>query len=148
MSANNIKRDQAALMLANGQSAVAIAKSIGTTPETISRWKMSPEFLAQINEHQSERLHIAREQLRASAKKAAETVNALMDSPTESIRLKAAISILRLSNIDQPQRIFSGIGSTDPLEILLELKRQVAAEQFIYVEPNSLFKKSAGHKID
>jgi len=90
--------------------------------------------------YRDERLQVAREQLRASAKKAAETVNALMDSPTESIRLKAAISILRLTNIDQPQRIFSGIGSTDPLEILLELKRVVAAERFIYDEPSSLLK--------
>ena len=49
MATIHAKKDEAALMLANGKSAVTIAKEIGTTPESISRWKMSPDFMATVN---------------------------------------------------------------------------------------------------
>jgi|GEM_PF-1360290 len=132
MATDSSKRAQAALLLSTGLSAVSVAREIGVTPETISRWKISPDFQASINAHQAERIAVTREQIRESSKKAVETINNLMASPSETIRLKAAVSMLRFGNFDQPQRLFAGVGPTEPLDVLGELKKQMEVEQFIF----------------
>lgn len=137
----NAKKAAAALMLSTGSSAVTVAKQLKIAPETISRWKIVPEFQALINEYQTERISVAREQLREASKKAVDTINSLMDSKTETIRLKAAVSLLKLSNIDQPQHLFAGIGSSDPMDILLDMKKQLIMEKNLFPTPYAFGKK-------
>jgi transposase-like protein len=132
MASNNTKQEQAALLLSTGLSAVSVAKLISVAPETVSRWKSNPDFQALVNEHQTEKVTIAREQLRESAKKAASTIDSLLDSKNEAIKLKAALALLHLINVDAPAKIFAGIGSTDPLDILAEMRKQVEMAKIIF----------------
>ena len=138
MATDSSKRAQAALLLSTGLSAVRVAEQVSVTPETISRWKMNPDFISLINEYQAERLTVAREQLRSSAIKAVDAITGLIDSSSETIKLKAATNILRLCNIDQPLRLFAGVGPTDPLDVLAELKRQVELESHAFRRQESL----------
>lgn len=126
----NAKQEQAAILLSTGLSGSAVAMQVGITAETISRWKLSPDFLAAINAHQKERVSVAREKLRELAQKAVSTIDGLMDSKSEGIRLKAAVSLLKLTNMDTPSQMFSGIGPDNAIDILLDMQLQVQAEQF------------------
>jgi predicted transcriptional regulator len=135
MPSTHSKKDQAALLVSTGLSCINVAEQVGVTPESISRWKSEVEFQARVNEFQFERVNEARELLRESAKRAVKTIDSLLDSKNESTRLKAATALLKLSNIDVPQRLFNGIGSTDSLDLLEELKMRV--EQTKYIFPNN-----------
>jgi hypothetical protein len=132
MASNNAKQEQAAMLLSTGLSAVSVSKIICIAPETVSRWKSNPDFQAKVNEFQAEKVNLAREQLRESAKKAASTIESLLDSKNETIKLKAATALLRLSNVDTPAKLFAGIGPTDPIDILTEMKKQVEMAKIMF----------------
>ncbi len=140
MSTIHSKKDQAALLLSTGSSSMNVAELVGVTPKTISCWKSELEFQARVNEFQFERVNEARELLRESAKRAVKTIDSLLDSKNEGTRLKAATALLKLSNIDVPQRLFNGIGSTDSLELLEELKMRVEQTKYIFPDKYNFLK--------
>ena len=81
----NTKQVQAAHLLSTGLSGVAVSKQIKVTEATISRWRLLPDFTVAINEHQAERVNVAREQLRTLSQKAVSTIERLMESKSEGI---------------------------------------------------------------
>jgi uncharacterized protein YerC len=88
---------RAALMLANGESQVAIAEKIGVNPCTISRWsRHNNDFRAKVNEFLLDIENSMKNRLRALSFDALATVEEIMHNPSHRAedRLKAAKIIL------------------------------------------------------
>lgn len=116
MSKNlNEKQILAAQKLAAGQRARMVAKELGVTPETISRWRMKDyNFIAYINEIQAETHEDARTALRALQGVAIEAIRSLLESEDTAprVRLQASLSVLRMSDVMEHPDF--AIGPDDP----------------------------------
>lgn len=111
---------QAAICLASGMSCKDAATQAGVTPETLSHWKKNPYFEAILNEIRQENIDQARERLRSLARKAVDNLETLLEGcKSESVKLKACIEIIKLSNISEPKFYGWGIGETTPERLMV-----------------------------
>ena len=90
------KRQHAALLLVAGFSIVQAAKQAGVGPRTIHNWLAKPEYRAYINRLRDGYVDEALGRLTTAATRAVDTLVGLLQSPTPSIRLRSATSILDL----------------------------------------------------
>lgn len=114
------KQGQAVVLLAMGKACKDVAASLGVTPETISRWKREPHFLAGLNQLRHDLFDTARDQLLFAAPEAVTAVKQLLNSANQQMKLEAAKLILKMvTDLDYKGRnpIF---GCEDPV-ILTEL---------------------------
>jgi uncharacterized protein YjcR len=107
---HNDKKNIAALMLARGIRGADLAKVIGVAPETISRWKSQEPFQALVHQLRQEIVEVAQAELQAQTSAAIAVLTELMQTATnDSIRLKAAGELLRLTSINDPKNYGAGI---------------------------------------
>lgn len=88
-------------LLASGVRSKTAAEKVGVTPETISRWRKIPEFIATMNEIQGEAHDDTRGALRSLQNEAVNAVKDLLvnsDTPPK-VRLEAALSVFDLTEI-------------------------------------------------
>lgn len=110
------KQVQALPLMAQGVSGVDVGKKVNVTPQTVSGWKKSPEFMASLNQLKMDYLESARCQLQQSPSKAVQTLVDLMEnSSNEETRRKAALDVLRLNGFEPGKResFAWGVGATD-----------------------------------
>lgn len=106
------KFDLAALCLAQGRTQVDTAREVGVDVSTIRRWTGMPSFRAAINQEREHVLGGARDRFRAMLDTALDSVEGLLQSPDEGIRLKAATLVLdKVPLFDEKALNF--IGPTD-----------------------------------
>jgi hypothetical protein len=53
------------------------------------------------------------------------------NSKSDAVRLKACVATLELIGINDPQKLWIGIGTTDPDRILLERESERKSKQFL-----------------
>lgn len=111
----NDKQRIAAQFLANGALCKDAAEKVGVTPETISHWKRSAEFVACYNQCCEDQKFAAMDRLRSSSIEAVDTLKALLSegNPGET-RRKAAVSILKVLGFGDPESFHTSTGSTNP----------------------------------
>jgi len=86
--------DHIAVLLASGQSVTAVAEQSGVSRRTIYRRLEQPEFRTRVRELRSEMVDQAAGYLSRTAVKAVRTMESLLDSDSDTVRLGAARSIL------------------------------------------------------
>jgi hypothetical protein len=107
MSENELSEQQITAIesLISGSTKLAAAKLVGVTPQTLSAWLRSPEFVAQLNSRRKD-VHAANtERMRGMATKALDVVEQALESESEQLRLKAAgqvLKALKLADIAPP----------------------------------------------
>jgi len=89
-------RDLAAVALASGKNIAEAAAAAGMTERTVQRWKEDPQFIARVEELRSEIVHDVAGRLAASMTRAAETLEGLLHSSNERVKLSAAMQIIGL----------------------------------------------------
>jgi hypothetical protein len=106
----NLKENQllAVRLLALGVPAVQCADQVGTSAETISRWRRLPEFQAAMNELLADAHEESRCLIRSLTKKAASALSDCLEDPSAAIRMKAAVQLLAIASITQPASIAIG----------------------------------------
>lgn len=77
-------------LLAAGAKKKDAAVVAGVCPQTVSEWLQQPHFLAALQDHREKLAGLAVERLREATVTAVDTVIGLMESGSESIRLRAA----------------------------------------------------------
>jgi len=86
--------DHLALLLASGQSVAAVAEQTGVSRRTLYRRLEHPEFRTRVRNLRSEMVDQAAGYLSRVAVKAVRTMEELLDSGSDNVRLSAAKSIL------------------------------------------------------
>ena len=99
-------QDRAALLLAEGYAGVEVAKKIGRTPETISRWKNDDYyFQAKVNKYRQGMIQGGRDTLRGLIDPATQAIADVLNSGTNSEKLKAADLVIKTLDIYSKQAI-------------------------------------------
>ncbi len=98
------QQEQVISLLLGGKTQREAAQEVGVAEETVSRWMNGDaEFVATLNARRLELWQANAEKLRALATKAVNTLGDLLDSEDDTLRLRAAISVLRaLANVQPP----------------------------------------------
>ena len=110
------KQEQAIGALLSEQTLGGAAEQAGIGEATLRRWLKQPDFLADYREARREVVEKAVAQLQQSSWAASTTLVRLLGSPSDSIRLRAAQTILDQAN--------KGIELIDFEERLAALERQ------------------------
>jgi len=98
------KQDLAISLLAKGSLHKDVAKELDVTPQTISAWLREPSFVAAINTMKMDNLESSRDKLHALFATATSTIEDIMvNGDSDSVRLKAAQSVLDASGVQVPQ---------------------------------------------
>lgn len=95
-------QQKAVALLAAGESGRKTAQQVGVTPECLSHWRRLPSFNAALHSLRAEALGSARDALLALGTKAVQTLDDLMSSANDQIRLRAATAVLQLLQRDAP----------------------------------------------
>lgn len=99
-------QDKAALLLAQGRTGIEIAKKVGRTPETISRWKNDDyHFQAKVNEYRQGMVKAGRDTLRGLIDPATQAIADVLKSGTNSEKLKAADLVIKTQDIYSKQAV-------------------------------------------
>jgi HEAT repeat protein len=96
-----------------------IAKACGIARATLANWKNLPEFQSALRDYGLQNRNQAYALLESGSDKAVRTLLELLDSKSESTRLKAAIELLRLIKADQPPLV----PTTDHGDPSIEIKQ-------------------------
>jgi Helix-turn-helix domain len=94
MGQNVHKRERAALELAKGRSARAVAGLVGVAPKTLYRWQAEEAFGQRVTQLRAALYAEAVACLTGLAKRAARTLGGLLRSKSETVRLAAARAVL------------------------------------------------------
>ena len=94
------QQEQVIALLLAGQTQAAAAGQVGIAPETVTRWKSGDAvFMAAYNEQRRDMWESSREKLTGLRDRAVDTVAGLLDSEHEPTRLKAALSVLDMTEV-------------------------------------------------
>ncbi len=93
-------------LLASGMRSKNTAEQVGVSPETISRWRKIPEFIAAMNEIQGDAHDDTRDALRSLQNEAVNAVKDILVSPDTppKVRLEAALTVFDLTEIREESR--------------------------------------------
>jgi hypothetical protein len=111
----NLNENQllAVQMLAAGQSGRTVAKQLGVTPETVSRWRQNPLFNEQLNIALWEMYDITKQRLSGMATKALDAIEEAFDAETiqPKDRFTMGLKMLELCGIAEntAKKIYSEI---------------------------------------
>jgi Homeodomain-like domain-containing protein len=113
----NEKQQQAILLLAAGKTCSQVAEHLQVTPKTISTWRATPEFRAELNTYLQDIKTAHAERLRSLCGMALDTIeDCLNDGELSSKdRLSASFKLLELGRVSP-----SEIGETDAAKIHFE----------------------------
>ena len=117
----SIAQESVILALLEGKSQKEAAESAGVSAEQVSRWKASdPLFVAELNRQRAELWELNRAELLTLAKEARQVVKEVLNSESDSVRLRAALAVLdRVGN-------YPG-GATTAREVVQEWKSEQSA---------------------
>lgn len=111
----NGKQDQVITLLLAGKTQKDAAAEADVAKETVSRWMNGdPAFVATLNTRRRELWGANAQRLRSLAGKAVDTLEGLLESENETMRLRAASEILKavsLARVEPPS------GKTNPEDV-------------------------------
>ena len=118
------QQDQVISLMLAGQTQREVAQAAGVAPETISRWRSGHAvFVATLNQRRHELWRGQRERLANLAGEAVGTLKDLMKSESDSIRLRAAVAVLR-TQAEPP-------GETDPDRLQRKWEQDAVFERLL-----------------
>lgn len=90
------QQQNAVLLFCEGRTAADVARAIGVTPRTISRWLLRPAFVQALTEQRAALRSEVVNRLHTEAEQAARVVASIMNNAAvhPAVRLKAAQDIL------------------------------------------------------
>ena len=120
------QQDQVISLMLAGQTQREVAEAAGVAPETISRWRSGHAvFVATLNQRRHELWEGQRERLANLAGAAVDTLEDLMKSETESVRLRAALAVLKTTVAEPP-------GETDPDRLERKWEQDAVFESLVH----------------
>lgn len=117
------QQDRVICLLLAGKTQREAAQEVGIAEETVSRWvNGDAEFVAVLNARRQELWQANAEKLRALMARAIDALGDILESDDDTLRLKAAVAILRELDSTQPP-----MGPTDPddVEIMWERRARI-----------------------
>lgn len=113
----NEKQQQAIILIASGKTGAQVAKQLKVTPKTISIWRATPEFRAELNKYMLDIKTANAERLRGMCAVALQTIeSSILDENTPvKEKLSASFKLLELAQVSP-----SEIGETDSAKIPFE----------------------------
>jgi hypothetical protein len=109
-------------LLAAGVKKQDAAAAVGVCPQTVSTWLQQPDFAAALREQREYLAGLASERLRELVGTAVTTVEKLLESGSESVKLKAAIYVLdRVVLLAAADSVPALPSSNDPRQLLAAL---------------------------
>ena len=106
-------------LVAQGVSGKEIAKQLSVAEETISRWKQTPEFQAEVNAILLECRDNAKQRLRNLLTHSLDLLEAEMNNPESSHKVNIALKMLQLVRIHE--LVHEDIGPVNP-DIVQKIK--------------------------
>ncbi len=100
-------------------SVKAIAEDVGVAQITLRKWQKRPEFAKMLDKVTGAQLTHLRHTAIVKADRALQTIDELMDSESEDMRLRAANRMLELAGWGGTESPSSGPHSTDPLLVVV-----------------------------
>ena len=95
------KQLRAITLIAEGKTGKEVAVEVSVAPQTVSEWRKSPLFVAELNNFRMELLETARSALQHAPNLAVATLVELAESSDNpETRRKAALDILRMSGFE------------------------------------------------
>ncbi|MEM6301292.1 MAG: hypothetical protein AAF749_06090 [Pseudomonadota bacterium] len=106
------KQVRAITLLTAGQHGASVAKQLGVTPQTLSRWRRKPSFAASLNEHKQVVVQAAIDHMQANISKVTqELIDLALNASNEEIRRKACTDVIKFLVDDL--KPFSSVEETD-----------------------------------
>ena len=120
----NTQQEKAVILVALGRPGREIAETCEVTPETVSRWRQMPPFIAAVNSILKDAQDEVRLRLRSLTGVALDTIESVLTSEEipPNLRLQAALKVLELNQASD--LVKRGIGSNDPDVIEIEQQAQ------------------------
>lgn len=116
----DVRQVKAAVFLAQGFSSKDTAAEVGVTVQSICEWRKKAEFKALVNRMMEEHIADALGHINSLASEAVSIIENLMDSDSESIRLKAASKILGMLGAEKGGHWGWSIGETNEDRLRLQ----------------------------
>lgn len=113
----NEKQQQAILLIASGKTGAQVAEQLQVTPKTVSTWRSTPEFRAELNKYMLDIKTANAERMRSLCGVALQTIETcILDENTPvKEKLTASFKLLELGKVSP-----SEIGATDAGKILFD----------------------------
>lgn len=120
----NTQQEKAIILVALGRPGREIAEACEVTPETVSRWRQMPLFIAAVNSILKDSQNEVRLRLRSLTGVALDMIESILTNEEipPNLRLQAALKVLELNQISD--LVNSGVGSNDPDVIEIEQQTQ------------------------
>lgn len=129
----NSKQLLAIPLMVSGKKLADVAKKLEVTPQTISEWNKSPEFLAYLNRRKMECLDVSLDILRSRVSDLVEELIRLaLNAENEEVRRKAIMDVLEVQGIKNPQSgVYGwGVGPTNIKLVEKDLKKDANLHLF------------------
>lgn len=115
------KQLRAITLLTAGQHGASVAETLNVTPQTVSRWRQQPKFLAALNQNKQIAIQAAIDHMQAHVSRVTEElVNLGLNASSEEIRRKACTDVINF--LAEDLRCFSRVNESDPK--LMALNRE------------------------
>ena len=98
-SSLNDRQRMALELIVAGQRDIDVAKAVGVDRKTIYRWRQDEQFRAQLEQRRRELWAGVVDRMRALLEPSVEVLNEHLRDSLDRNRYRAAVSILRLSNV-------------------------------------------------
>ena len=100
---------RAIYLILQGKSHVDVAKEIGVTKRTFTRWMKKGTIFRRLLEREQYALwEVSSQQLKNLYAKSISVVSALLDNSNEKIRLRAAATVLGHIKLEEPPEVVEG----------------------------------------
>jgi len=110
------RQQRAVLLLAEGKTVTEAAKALDLSRETVSGWQRRAAFEAALNLVRAEIMESATGRLLRLVYRATEAMEQALQSEDEQVRLKAAIEVLRQTELLSGTRYYPGPTTPDAVE--------------------------------
>ena len=98
-SSLNDRQRMALELIVAGQRDIDVAKAVGVDRKTIYRWRQDEQFRAELDACRRELWHGVVDRMRALLEPSVEVLNEHLHDSLDRNRYRAAVSILRISNV-------------------------------------------------
>jgi len=116
----NERQSKAAVLLSQGFSYKDVGCEIDVSVQTVCEWRKNTDFKALVNRIMEEYITDAVGQMNSLASEAVSVIEQLMESKSESIRLKAAFKLLDMLGAGKSERWGWSVGETSAKRLRFE----------------------------
>ena len=120
MSNLNERQLKAVVLLSQGFSSKDVASEVDVSVQTVCEWRKNTDFKALVNSIMDDYIESAVGQMNSLASDAVSVIEQLMESKSESVRLKAACKLLDMLGAGKSECWGWSVGETSAERLRLE----------------------------